>query len=85
MTSPTSPKRTTAVDNTTLDVTTPNESNLVVEGLVVAEGEDLVGADPASVEECTLTQRGLGGGSSGSDVICLQEALREAGYLDRNP
>jgi len=76
---------TTAVDNTTLDVTTPNESNLVVEGLVVAEGEDLVGADPASLEECTLTQRGLGGGSSGSDVICLQEALREAGYLDRNP
>ena len=44
-----------------------------------------MGADPASVEECTLTERSLGGGSSGADVICLQEALREAGYLDRNP
>lgn len=75
----------TSADDTALDVTTPSESLPVVEGLAVAEGEDLVGADPASVEECTLTQRSLGGGSSGSDVICLQEALREAGYLDRNP
>lgn len=70
---------------TVLDGSTSSDSSLVAQGLVVADGEDLVGADPASVEECTLTQRSLGGGSSGADVICLQEALREAGYLDRNP
>ena len=75
----------TRTDDTILDVTTPTESSLVVEGLVVADGNDLVGADPASTEECTLTERSLGGGSSGSDVICLQEALREAGYLDTEP
>jgi hypothetical protein len=42
--------------------------------------QDLVGADPAATEECTLTQRSLNSASSGSDVVCLQEALREAGY-----
>ena len=72
-------------DSTVLDESTSTDSSLVADGVVVADGEDLVGADPASIEECTLTQRSLGGGSSGADVICLQEALREAGYLDRNP
>ena len=74
-----------ATDSIVLDGSTSSDSSLVAEGLAVADGEDLVGADPASVEECTLTERSLGGGSSGADVICLQEALREAGYLDRNP
>jgi hypothetical protein len=72
-------------DATVLDGSTSTESSLVAEGLAVVDGEDLVGADPASVEECTLASRSLGGGSTGADVICLQEALREAGYLDRNP
>jgi hypothetical protein len=70
---------------TVLDGSTSTDSSLVTEGLAVVDGEDLVGADPASVEECTLASRSLGGGSTGADVICLQEALREAGYLDRNP
>jgi peptidoglycan hydrolase-like protein with peptidoglycan-binding domain len=61
------------------------DTSVASEGLAVADGEDLVGADPASTEECTLTERSLGGGSSGSDVTCLQEALREAGYLDTDP
>lgn len=81
-------------DDTSVDPSTPSsaldgvnidESGASIEGLVVADGEDIVGADPASIEECSLTARSLGGGSSGADVICLQEALREAGYLDRNP
>ncbi|MEN9803300.1 MAG: hypothetical protein RIS41_147 [Actinomycetota bacterium] len=72
-------------DSTVLDGSTSTDSSLVAEGLAVVDGEDLVGADPASVEDCTLTSRSLGGGSTGSDVICLQEALREAGYLDRSP
>lgn len=72
-------------ESSVLDGSTSSDSSLVAEGLAVADGEDLVGADPASVEECTLAERSLGGGSSGADVICLQEALREAGYLDRNP
>lgn len=42
--------------------------------------EDLVGADPAATEECALQQRSLNSASTGSDVVCLQEALREAGY-----
>lgn len=42
--------------------------------------EDLVGADPAATEECALQQRSLNSTSTGSDVVCLQEALREAGY-----
>lgn len=48
----------------------------------VVDGEDLVGADPATVEECTITERSLNGGSAGSSVVCLQEALREAGFYD---
>lgn len=72
-------------DGTVLDGSTSTESTLATQGLAVADGEDLVGADPASVEECTITSRSLGGGSNGADVICLQEALREAGFLDRNP
>ena len=67
------------------DVSSAPEVSTVTEGIVVADGEDLVGADPASVEGCTLTERSLGGGSAGSDVVCLQEALREAGYLDSEP
>lgn len=51
-------------------------------GVDVVDGEDLVGADPATVEECTITERSLNGGSSGSSVVCLQEALREAGFYD---
>ncbi len=42
--------------------------------------EDLVGLDPAATEECTLNARSLNSASTGSDVVCLQEALREAGY-----
>lgn len=72
-------------DPSVLDGPSTVDSIPIAQGLVVADGEDLVGADPASVEECTLTERSLGGGSSGADVICLQEALREAGFLDRNP
>ena len=67
------------------DVSSAPEVSAVTEGIFVADGEDLVGADPASVEGCTLTERSLGGGSAGSDVVCLQEALREAGYLDSEP
>lgn len=42
--------------------------------------QDLVGADPAATEDCSLTQRSLNSSSTGQDVVCLQEALREAGY-----
>jgi peptidoglycan hydrolase-like protein with peptidoglycan-binding domain len=80
-----SPVADSSSDSTVLDGSTSTESSLVADGLAVVDGEDLVGADPASIEECTLTSRSLGGGSTGADVICLQEALREAGYLDRNP
>jgi peptidoglycan hydrolase-like protein with peptidoglycan-binding domain len=80
-----SPVAGSSSDSTVLDGSTSTDSSLVAEGLAVVDGEDLVGADPASIEECTLTSRSLGGGSTGADVICLQEALREAGYLDRNP
>ena len=49
-----------------------------------AATEDVVGADPAATEECTIKERSLGGGSSGPDVVCLQEALREAGLYSGN-
>lgn len=55
-------------------------STATLAGVDVSDGEDLVGADPATVEECTITERSLDGGSSGSSVVCLQEALREAGF-----
>lgn len=57
-------------------------SSAVDDAIDVPDGQDLVGADPASVEECTITERSLGGGSTGSNVVCLQEALREAGFYD---
>ncbi len=48
--------------------------------LPLAAPEDVVGIDPAASESCTISERSLGGGSSGANVICLQEALREAGF-----
>jgi len=60
----------------------PGESSTVPgsdSSLPQAAAEDVVGADPAATEECTINERSLGGGSSGPDVVCLQEALREAG------
>jgi len=43
---------------------------------------DLVGDDPTTTESCVIEERSLGGGSSGAGVVCLQEALIAAGFLE---
>ncbi|MFM8530257.1 MAG: peptidoglycan-binding protein [Ilumatobacteraceae bacterium] len=43
---------------------------------------DLGGADPTTTDSCVIEERSLGGGSSGAGVVCLQEALIAAGFLE---
>lgn len=45
---------------------------------------DLVGEEVTSTEPCRM-DGSLGGGDSGPDVLCLQEALVAAGYLTGTP
>ncbi|MFM8383010.1 MAG: peptidoglycan-binding protein, partial [Actinomycetota bacterium] len=45
---------------------------------------DLVGEEVTSTEPCRM-EGSLGGGDSGPDVLCLQEALIAAGYLSGSP
>lgn len=44
------------------------------------DASDLVGEDSSSGSSCVMTERSLGGGSSGESVTCLQTALAAAGY-----
>lgn len=46
--------------------------------------QDLDGEDLTSVEACRMT-KSLGGGDTGAEVICLQEALIASGYLSGTP
>ena len=68
-------------DSSAPSVSDPTDSSTVDESDSLSpHQEDLVGVDPAATEECTLKARSLNSASTGSDVVCLQEALREAGY-----
>ena len=44
------------------------------------DASDLVGDDSSAADSCVMTERSLGGGSTGDSVVCLQEALAAAGY-----
>ena len=44
------------------------------------DASDLVGEDSSSSTSCVMTERSLGGGSTGDSVTCLQTALAAAGY-----
>jgi len=66
------------VDGTTPDGT-PSTSDPTA---TVGAESDLVGDDPTTTEACVIDERSLGGGSSGAGVVCLQEALIAAGFLE---
>ena len=49
------------------------------------EASVVVAPEQGTDEPCSLRAKTLNGGSSGDDVICLQKALIEAGYLSGTP
>ena len=44
---------------------------------------DLIGEDPASNEPCTIPMKALRPGTSGKNVVCLQQALVKNNYLEK--
>lgn len=54
------------------------------EGFTVVDVKDLDGEDLTSDEPCRMT-KSLGGGDSGAEVVCLQEALIANGFLSGVP
>jgi hypothetical protein len=44
---------------------------------------DLIGEDPASSEPCTIPMKALRPGTSGKNVLCLQQALVKNNYLEK--
>ena len=44
---------------------------------------DLIGEDPASAEPCTIPMKALRPGTSGKNVVCLQQALVKNNYLKK--
>jgi len=42
---------------------------------------DIIGEEPASSEPCTIPMKALRPGTSGKDVVCLQQALVKNSYL----
>ena len=44
---------------------------------------DLIGEDPASAEPCTIPMKALRPGTSGKNVVCLQQALVKNNYLEK--
>jgi len=44
---------------------------------------DLIGEDPASSEPCTIPMKALRPGTSGKNVVCLQQALVKNNYLEK--
>lgn len=67
------------------DVSTTTTSALgPADGFTAVELQDLVGEESTSNEPCRMSES-LGGGDTGPDVLCLQEALIAAGYLDGVP
>ncbi|MEI8322370.1 MAG: L,D-transpeptidase family protein [Actinomycetes bacterium] len=44
---------------------------------------DLIGDDPASAEPCTIPMKALRPGTTGKDVVCLQQALVKNNYLKK--
>ena len=70
-----------ATSTTTLDaVTTSTATDTAVTTTTIAVG-DLIGEDPASNEPCTIPMKALRPGTSGKNVVCLQEALVKNNYL----
>jgi peptidoglycan hydrolase-like protein with peptidoglycan-binding domain len=50
--------------------------------VAVPVADDLVGAEPGSGGDCTLQERSVQFGSTGPDVVCLQQALIDEGFYD---
>jgi len=76
-----------ATSSTTLDAVTTSTStstatatDTAITTTTIALG-DLIGEDPASNEPCTIPMKALRPGTSGKNVVCLQEALVKNNYL----
>jgi hypothetical protein len=72
-----------ATSTTTLDaVTTSTAAAAAITTTTIAVG-DLIGEDPASNEPCTIPMKALRPGTSGKNVVCLQQALVKDNYLEK--
>lgn len=78
------PSGTGALTTDPATTTTVLQSNVPDEGFTPVGLEDLVGDEPVADGPCTMT-KSLGGGDTGAEVICLQEALITSGYLSGPP
>ena len=75
----------TAAPPTTIDITTTTTTSIVASGDPTTTTISVATTEAANDEPCTIRSKTLNGGSSGDDVICLQQALIDAGYLDGTP
>lgn len=74
-----------ATSTTTLDAVTTSTSTAAAAAITtttIAVG-DLIGEDPASNEPCTIPMKALRPGTSGKNVVCLQQALVKDNYLEK--
>lgn len=72
-----------ATSTTTLDAgTTSTAVATEITTTTIAVG-DLVGEDPASNEPCTIPMKALRPGTSGKNVVCLQQALVKNNFLKK--
>ena len=73
-----------AVRNETVSAPTTSvattSTTIVGASTTIAE-VDLIGEDPASAEPCTIPMKALRPGTSGKNVVCLQQALVKNNYL----
>ena len=71
-------EQTSTTSTTIEEVTAPDE------GFTPVGVQDLDGEDLTSIEPCRMT-KSMGGGDTGPEVICLQEALIVSGFLSGTP
>ncbi len=75
-----------AVRNETVSAPTTSvattSTTIVGASTTIAE-VDLIGEDPASAEPCTIPMKALRPGTSGKNVVCLQQALVKNNYLEK--
>ncbi|CAB5013322.1 unannotated protein [freshwater metagenome] len=71
-------------DNTSAPTTSVvATSTTVLDSSTTVALADLIGDDPASAEPCTIPMKALRPGTTGKDVVCLQQALVKNNYLEK--
>jgi hypothetical protein len=72
---------TTSVATTSTTIVGASTSTTIVGASTTIAAVDLIGEEPASSEPCTIPTKALRPGTSGKNVVCLQQALVKNNYL----